>query len=228
MTASPLILFVDYENVQKLDLAKLPADIRVQIFVGTSQSRVPMELVKQAQAFGDRLQWIQIDGQGHNALDFHLAFYLGKTFALQPAAQCVILSRDTGFDTLVRHLTAQGFSCRRVENQVGIEKAPVIKTVAPKPQAAPVAAKPTARKTKIVAKKQAKVDAAPEAKLKRVIDILKKSPKENRPRRRTSLATVIESYFQKELSEAEITALIDTMFEQELVAETNKVLTYNF
>ncbi len=52
-------------------------------------------------------------GQGPNALDFHIAFYLGRELAAA-APECVILSRDTGFDPLMRHLQELGHTCRRV------------------------------------------------------------------------------------------------------------------
>src|SRR5580693_9006240 len=107
------VLFVDLENVQKLDLAAVPANARVMIFYGITQKNLPEDLVVQAQPFGARLKWIKIAGQGPNALDFHIAFYLGQELAHRPKTDCVILSRDSGFDPLVRHLQSLGHECRR-------------------------------------------------------------------------------------------------------------------
>ena len=111
------VLLVDYENVQKVDLSGLPGKMLVKIFVGDSQKSIPFDLAKQAQDLASRLEWIKIDGNGSNALDFHIAFYLGKEVSSMPAADYIILSRDKGFDPLIRHLTSRGFSCRRVNNQ---------------------------------------------------------------------------------------------------------------
>lgn len=108
------VLFVDLENVQKVDLSAVPADTRVMIFYGVTQKTLPEELVVQAQPLGSRLKWVKISGQGPNALDFHIAFYLGQKLADGPGPECVILSRDTGFDPLIRHLQALGHACRRV------------------------------------------------------------------------------------------------------------------
>lgn len=108
------ILFVDLENVQKLDLAGVPTDARVMIFYGITQKKLPEELVVQAQPLGSRLKWVKISGQGPNALDFHIAFYLGQELASNPNAHCAILSRDKGFDPLTRHLQALGRICHRV------------------------------------------------------------------------------------------------------------------
>lgn len=108
------VLFVDLENVQKLDLATVPTNAQVMIFYGITQKKLPEELVVQAQPLGTRLKWIKIAGQGPNALDFHIAFYLGQQLTQSPTSECVILSRDTGFDPLVRHLSSLGHACRRV------------------------------------------------------------------------------------------------------------------
>lgn len=108
------VLFVDLENVQKVDLSLVPHDARVMIFYGITQKKLPEELVVQAQPLGSRLQWIKTSGQGPNALDFHIAFYLGQELANSPTSECAILSRDTGFDPLTRHLQTLGRTCRRV------------------------------------------------------------------------------------------------------------------
>jgi hypothetical protein len=107
------VVLVDFENVQKLDLAQLPSHARIKVFTGQSQSKFPRALVQQTQALGSRLEWITIDGNGPNALDFHIACHLGEGICKSPQAEFVILSNDKGFDPLVRHLVARGFKCRR-------------------------------------------------------------------------------------------------------------------
>ena len=47
-----------------------------------------------------RVASVNIAGTGKNALDFHLAFYLGEILANTPAARCVIVSKDKGFALL--------------------------------------------------------------------------------------------------------------------------------
>jgi len=108
------VLFVDLENVQKVDFTKTPADARVMVFYGVTQKKLPEELVVQAQPLGNRLKWVKISGQGPSALDFHIAFYLGQELAIDPTLDCAILSRDTGFDPLIRYLHAAGHTCHRV------------------------------------------------------------------------------------------------------------------
>src|SRR6185312_982537 len=113
---SDRVLMIDLENVQKVDLSLVPSDVRVLVFYGVTQKKLPEELVVQAQPLGPRLEWIKISGQGPNALDFHIAFYLGQELTGNPDCECAILSRDTGFDPLIRHLVALGRTCRRASS----------------------------------------------------------------------------------------------------------------
>lgn len=113
------LLLVDLANVQTVDLSGLPADARVMIFHGSTQKNLPVELVTQTQPLGSRVQWIRMAGQGHNALDFHIAFYLGQILAKHPKTECAIVSKDTGFDPLIRHLPTLGHRCRRVSTLKG-------------------------------------------------------------------------------------------------------------
>lgn len=108
-----LIILVDLENIHRFDLGKAPPNERIKIFVGQLQSKLPTALVQQAQALGSRLEWVRIDGNGKNALDFHIACHLGEGICKFPKAEFVILSNDKGFDPLVQHLVGRGFKCRR-------------------------------------------------------------------------------------------------------------------
>jgi len=110
------LLLVDFENVQQVELSSLDIGCRVMIFVGSQQKSVPLELVKSSQRFGDRIVWEQVEGHGRNALDFFIAFHLGRVFEKEPDSECIILSRDKGFDPLLRYLTARGVKCRRIEH----------------------------------------------------------------------------------------------------------------
>lgn len=110
------VLLIDLENVQKIDLSAVPSDVRVLVFYGATQKKLPDELVIQAQPLGTRLTWIRTSGNGPNALDFHIAFYLGQELTHRPASECTVLSKDTGFDPLIRHLLALGHRCQRVNS----------------------------------------------------------------------------------------------------------------
>src|SRR6266513_131871 len=110
------VLLVDYENIGKVDLGAVPAGVRVPFFFGASQKSVPTGFLKAAVKLGERFVQIDIEGQGKNALDFHIAFYLGEYLARSPQSPCVILSRDKGFDPLIKHLVKRGFAVRRANS----------------------------------------------------------------------------------------------------------------
>lgn len=112
----PRLLLVDFENVQQVELAKLDDSYRVIIFVGASQKNVPIELVTSAQKLGGRVEWQKTSGDGRNALDFFIACRLGRAFERSPRPDCVVLSKDKGFDPLLKHLNANGMRCRRIIN----------------------------------------------------------------------------------------------------------------
>lgn len=110
-------VLVDFENVRlnKVSLLNGTA-LKVKVFLGASQSKIPLEVARTLQAFGPDAEYIQIDGNGNNALDFHIAFYIGRLAAEEPQARFHIVSADSGFDPLIRHVNQLGISCRRCES----------------------------------------------------------------------------------------------------------------
>lgn len=53
-------------------------------------------------------------GNGKNALDFHLSFYLGYVAARHPDATLVVVANDKGYDAMLSHAKLLGFTARRV------------------------------------------------------------------------------------------------------------------
>ena len=86
---------------------------KIKLFLGATQCKISVELVRALQAFGPDVEYIQIDGNGPNALDFHIAYYVGRLVAEYPDAYFHIISKDTGFDPLIKHLKGQRVSCQR-------------------------------------------------------------------------------------------------------------------
>jgi hypothetical protein len=59
------IILIDFENIQKFDFDNIDTtNTSIAIFVGKSQNKIPLSLVERAQAFGDRLIWVKIAGDG--------------------------------------------------------------------------------------------------------------------------------------------------------------------
>ncbi|MEJ2672888.1 MAG: PIN domain-containing protein [Deltaproteobacteria bacterium] len=195
---SEKFLLIDYENIQKLDLSEVQDNISVKIFVGQSQKNIPIELVKQTQRFGHRLEWLRIEGQGKNALDFHIAYYLGKLQKEHKAASFIILSKDKGFDPLINYINnkLEG-NCRRINSLLELREV-----------TDNFSKDPNLKRTIELLSKIAK----------------SKRPR----KRGTLRKHVSSNFFQKKLSDAELDKIIDYLFIQKFVSEKTGNLTYNF
>lgn len=118
------LLLVDYENVPKVDLSFLDDSYRAIIFVGAGQNP-PKAASKPGTAHRfRRVEFQKIAGTGKNALDFHIAFQLGRMFETETQTVCIVVSRDKGFDPLLLHLNGNGLRCRRVESFVDLLVSP--------------------------------------------------------------------------------------------------------
>ena len=108
-------VLIDFENVQPDSLEQLDhAHFKLRVFVGASQGKVPYDMAASLHRFGDRVEYIKISGNGSNALDFHIAYYIGRLAAADPTAYFHIISKDAGFDPLIQHLRAEKVAARRV------------------------------------------------------------------------------------------------------------------
>jgi len=110
-------VLIDHENVQPKDLALLNGQsLKVIVFLGANQTKVSADLAMALQARGHDGAYVRIDGNGRNALDMHIASYLGELVAKEPAAQFYVISKDHDYDSLLRHLRAKGVSAQRAES----------------------------------------------------------------------------------------------------------------
>jgi len=107
-------VLVDFENVQPKNLELLKEyPFRVLVFIGANQTKFPRHFVVAMQALGEQADYVEIAGSGPNALDFHIAYYIGELAAKEPDAQFHIISKDRGFDPLIQHLTGKKIRVRR-------------------------------------------------------------------------------------------------------------------
>ncbi|MEO8009118.1 MAG: PIN domain-containing protein, partial [Betaproteobacteria bacterium] len=154
-------LLIDLENVhpaaEDMNLVR-GAEFRVRIFHGPHQNKFDAEMVKAMQPLGDRLEFVQCDRNGKNALDFHIAFYLGRLVQECEAAATLggnrarffVVSKDAGFDALLDHIRSLGYEAARVagvrEALFGDAVTSAAATMEPAPIAAPPPRKvPTAK-----------------------------------------------------------------------------------
>jgi hypothetical protein len=149
-------VLIDYENIQPSDLSLLrDGPFKVKVFLGANQAKIPVSLAAALQTLGANAEYVLLGSSGSNALDFHIAYYLGTLSAQESLAAFHIISKDAGFDPLIKHLKNKGISVQRCATIASI---PFFKSNLPSPNDAQIekvvthlvklkAAKPRTQKT---------------------------------------------------------------------------------
>lgn len=107
-------VLIDFENLQPELLDALDLEhFRVLVFIGANQTKVTVEFAALLQRLGTRAQYLRISGAGRNALDFHIAFYIGELLAKNPTAVFHVIAVDGGYDPLLQHLKDRNVLARR-------------------------------------------------------------------------------------------------------------------
>ena len=209
-------VFIDFENVQPKDMELLiGGPFKVKVFLGSTQTRLPVELVRVLQPFGQDAEYIQIDGSGNNALDFHIAYYIGRLAAEFPDGFFHIISKDTGFDPLIKHLKEKNIYCLR---STAISDIPLL--IPPKPadstkntSAIETATTPQASKPG----QTSKVDSV----IQKLI-----SQKASKPRKLKTLGSTIKAHFANQLANDELQQLIVQLTKQGIIKVADGNVTY--
>ena len=192
-------VLIDLENVAPDRLDLLNQDwIKVLLFVGKNQTKLKFSLVKGVQCLGERAQYVEMSGTGHNALDFHIVFYVGRISATDKDAYFHIVSDDRGFDPLIDHLKQKGILADRV---AGIEEIPALKQ-------AKVVFKSTAERIAFAKERLLTAKAA-------------------RPRARKTLTSHVSAMFLKAIPNEDVAAVVDGLFKDGTVSEKGKRIAYS-
>ena len=208
-------VFIDYENVQVTSLRLLQPDhFKLRVFLGPNNTKLPTELVTAIHQLHDRAEYIQMDTPGANALDFHITYYLGVLSAEDPAGYYHIISKDKGFDPLIKHLKSRGVTVVRSES---IEQMPCFKQVAPTPtQAVPAPAKSPEKKT-VTVRKDDVISLV-------VADLVAR--KSSRPRTIKTLKSTIHAKVGKDHALGEIEMIYRTLRQRGYVKEAGEKVSY--
>lgn len=119
-------VLIDAENVKPEYIEKLNHDyFRVVVFVGVHQKCLKFEIVNAVQSLGSNGSYVQVSKAGRDALDFHIAYYIGKLAAENAGAYFHIIARDNGYDALIDHLKTQKVFCSRCES---VSEIPLVKS----------------------------------------------------------------------------------------------------
>lgn len=192
-------ILVDYENVQPKDIGLLQdGPFKVKVFLGPNQAKIPVSLATALQALGTNAEYILLETAGSNALDFHIAYYIGVLATEDLDGFFHIISRDTGFDPLIKHLKGRRIYAQR---SLSIAEIPYFKT-----------------SVALEGERSVWVDAA-------VTDLVRR--KASKPRTQKTLLSTLNALFRKELSEQQLDELFSDLCGRGLVKLSGTRVTYN-
>lgn len=199
-------VFVDFENVQKIDLSKIGIkSSHFTILLGPRQTKLDTDLVEKLIEHSDSVKMIRLESSGKNALDFVLAYYVGRTTTAYPSTHIHIVSRDTGFEPLIEHLNKQHIRAQRHDS---------FESLTFSNPATPATA---------AAKKEA---TQPDDHSARVLAHLRKNSK-NRPKKKTTLLRTIKSQLGKDTTDATAESVFEALRKRGyLSVGENGALTY--
>ena len=190
-------VLVDFENVQPRNLELLKEHpFRVFVFIGSNQAKLPRHVVVPMQALGERAKYVEIAGSGPNALDFHIAYYIGELAAKEPNAQFHIVSRDRGFDPLIQHL--RNTRKIRIRRETDLAEIPELRI----PETTNL---------------DEQIDA--------IVKNLRQRG-HSRPRKVKTLQNTINTLFTKKLEQAEMDAITDELSKRKLIVIKQNNVSY--
>jgi hypothetical protein len=206
-------VLIDYENVQVKTLERLREEhFRIYVFLGPNNTKLHKDLVLAMHEFGDRAQYIELDVSARDALDFHLAYYLGKLSTIDPLGFFHVISKDTGFDPLLRYLKANSIFSARSES---IDAMPCFVKAAGNGE---VPEPPASRPPSPVAE--------PDSLMKLVLDDLVKR-KTAKPRTPKTLKSTMQARCGSDVSAGQVDALYAALIERQYVRVDGTKLTYS-
>lgn len=200
-------VLIDYENVQPEDLELLKlGPFKIKLFLGPNQLKLPASLVISMQQLGDNAAYIPLTTAGKNALDFHIAYYIGQLSAHEPNAYFHIISKDSGFDPLVEHLKSR---------KIAVKRSPSIAAMPMFHQAAAQQAIAAAKATSSVNEQ-----------LARVISNLKNRPS-GKPASEKTLLNTLHALFNKQLNDGQIKSIYNELVKRGVVRSDGNKLSYS-
>lgn len=213
-------VFVDFENVHQVDLTLIGAKaVSFTLMVGPNQTKLDTDLVEKLMEHSASVQLVRLKSSAKDAVDFALAYYLGRAALADPAAYFHIIAKDTGYDPLIDHLRERHINVRRHLSCADLTftwpgkavplNEPVAKKTAAKKAVAKKATKKVATK-KTVKKAEPMKSSSVEAWTERVVKNFREHPKA-RPARRKTLLTKVGDLIKGPVDGPEVLSVIARM-----------------
>lgn len=191
-------VMIDFESVQPSgwELEQLRHDhFKTLVFVGALQGKVSFDTVAVLQSMGGNADYVKISGSGKNALDFHIAYYIGRLVEKDPKAYFHINSGDRGYDPLIEHLKGKRVLAARSPSIGYIHLVKVGNARSPDERA-------------------------------RLFIARLDQPKATKPRTLKTLTSSVGAFFQKQLTDADVSAAIAAMEKARFITISNGKVTY--
>ena len=213
-------VFVDFENVHEIDLAVIGSKaVTFTLLVGSRQTKLDISLVEKLFEHAASVQLVRLTAVGKNALDFALAYYVGRAVAADPTGFFHIVSKDTGYDPLIEHLRRKHIRVRRHNSFASLTFAASTKPPAPTTSAA-------VPKVKSPAKPKVQLSLLDEREAQ-VLEHLRK-PSATHPKNEKKLVSYLVAHLGHKITEAEAVELVNYLSQAgHLVIGEKGAITYH-
>jgi hypothetical protein len=201
------VIFVDFENFANTADNIKNADAKIIVLVGKNQNKKSFDFANELLDSVSSVELLKVKETGKNALDFFIAYYLGIYTSRYKNIKFTICSNDRGYDPLIKHLSDNGISIKRLEThkkQIVVEEKP--KTIQ----------KP---------KKQSNLFETDED-YKKTLNLVKGMTK-NRPKKLNNLETHLKSHFHETVKSEKIKKIIDELEKQKYIEIDDGKIKYN-
>lgn len=202
-------IFIDFENVHEVDLSLIGQKfVDLTLLIGPKQTKLNTSLVEKILPHANSVHLIRLTEPGRNALDFALAYYVGRSAALDPSGYFHIISGDTGYDPLIAHLRRNQVRAHRHPNFESLKA--LFNPLAVTPPAPAILA-PKAKPAPKTIPAPPKPAAAPlDERATHALEHLRDHPK-NRPAREATLLRHMKNLFGQKITDTEAVSVVEML-----------------
>jgi hypothetical protein len=199
-------VFVDFENVHEVDASLIGTKaVSFTLLVGPKQTKLDTDLVEKMLAHAASVELIRLTAIGKNAVDFALAYYMGRKAVADPMAFFHIISKDQGYDPLIAHLRSRHIRAHRHDSFATLTFTRTTKAavVAPKSEL-----------------------PGPEDLMDRLLAHLRKNVS-HRPKKKQALLNHLKSQMGKDATDAAAAAMLKNLAAKHLTVGDKDAVTYH-
>jgi hypothetical protein len=219
-------IFIDFENVHEVDLSIIGLkSVSLTLLLGPNQKKLDADLVEKLLQHAGSVHLVRLTTAGRNALDFTLAYYVGRAAVLDPSGFFHIISGDTGYDPLIAHLRSNQVRAHRHPDFASLQSllnplSPAVAAHANLPTPLPAKAVKAPKPPK-APKPSAPIAPPLDERASHALEHLRSHPK-NRPARENTLVSHMRTLFGNKITEEEAASVVDSLSRAGHIAITDK------